>query len=282
LIAPAPALDDRLPPGHLWTLAGAWSALLFALVVGALALRSSYAYADKHRRFTHAVTHELRTPLTTFRMYSEMLAHGMVPEGSRREYLATLESEAERLSRLVENVLRYARLEDGKSGPPLTRTSVALLLERCVPDLTRTCATLGARLEVADMLENDVALWTDVEAVLQVLSNLVENATKYGRPLAEDSEEGRGSAQPSPITLRVVRQGDFVHFDVVDSGPGVPDSIARSIFEPFDRGGRDSSDRAPGVGLGLALARALAGELGGSLTLVPTARGATFRLSLPA
>lgn len=73
-----------------------------------------------------------------------------------------------------------------------------------------------------------------------------------------------------------------LHFEVSDDGAGVSAAISRSIFEPFDRGGRDSPDRAPGVGLGLALARALAHELGGSLALVPTTRGATFRLSLPA
>jgi signal transduction histidine kinase len=273
-VAPAPAADDRLASGHVWLLAGAWSALLFALVVGGLALQSSYAYADKHRRFTHAVTHELRTPLTTFRLYSEMLARGMVPETSRAEYLTTLESESERLSRLVENVLRYAHLEDRKAGPPLADTSVAQVLERCVPELTRSCATLGARLEVADFLDGEVALRTDADAVLQILSNLVENASKYGRAAA--SEPGT-----TPIQLRVRREGSLVHFDVVDDGPGVPAAVARSIFEPFDRGGRDPSDRAPGVGLGLALARALAHELGGSLTLVSAPRGATFRLSLP-
>lgn len=276
LVAPRPTPIEGLPHSYLWTLGGAWGALLFALVAGALALRSSYDYAEKHRRFTHAVTHELRTPLTTFRMYSEMLARGMAPEESRAEYLATLEAEAGRLSRLVDNVLRYARLEDGSSGPPRAQTDVSRLIDQCVPELARTCAAFGAGLELHDLVEGEVKIDTDADAVLQVLSNLVENACKYGLDDANTAASAR-----SPIILRVTSDRRNVHFDVADSGPGIPSAIAQSIFAPFDRGGRDSADRAPGVGLGLALARSLAHELCGSLTLEPTQHGATFRLSLP-
>ncbi len=270
LVVPPPRPAENLPRGHLWALAGAWTALAVALAVGGLALRSSYAYGDKHRRFTHAVTHELRTPLTTFRLYSEMLARGMVPAAKQPEYLATLETESSRLARLVDNVLRYARLEDGRNAAPHAPTTAARLVERCVPELARTCAAHGARLEVEDLLERDAPLATDSDAVLQILSNLVENACKYGRDDAA-----------SPIRLRAAVHGEQLWIDVSDQGAGVPSEVSRTIFEPFDRGGRDSSDRAPGVGLGLALARGLASELGGELTLEPAPRGATFRLALP-
>jgi signal transduction histidine kinase len=275
LVVPPPRPAEDLPHGHLWTLGGAWSALLFALVMGGLALRASYAYGDKHRRFTHAVTHELRTPLTTFRMYSEMLARGMVPPASQGEYLTTLESEATRLARLVDNVLRYARLEDVGQAVPMSEVAAGGLVERCVPELARICERSGASLEVQDLIEGDVRLRTDPEAVLQVLANLVENACKYGRPPQTDD----GAAVP--VVLRATCEAGRMRLDVCDEGPGVPRGVERSIFEPFDRGGRDSSDRAPGVGLGLALSRALASELGGSLALVPSARGAVFRLTLP-
>jgi signal transduction histidine kinase len=276
LVVPPPKPAEDLPRGYVWTLGGAWLALVFALAVGGLALRSSYAYGDKHRRFTHAVTHELRTPLTTFRMYSEMLARGMVPPASQQEYHATLEAESSRLARLVDNVLRYARLEDGKHGPPRTEVGASDLVERCLPELARTCANAGARLDVQDLLEGDVRVRTDVEAVLQVLSNLVENACKYGRPV-----EATADAPEVSVTLRASLVAGRVALDVCDSGAGIPLAVQRSIFEPFDRGGRDSSDRAPGVGLGLALSRALARELGGELVLLPSARGAVFRLTLP-
>lgn len=272
LVVPPPLPAAGLPRGHLWTLAGTWLALLFALAAGGFALRASHAYGDKHRRFTHAVTHELRTPLTTFRMYSEMLARGMVPEGARSEYLATLENESARLARLVDNVLRYARLEDGRQRAARVRISAAELIERCVPELARTCAGHGARLDVQDAAVGEAVVETDPDAVLQILSNLVENACKYGR--------GEGSDGPS-IVLRGSIVERVLALDVCDAGPGVPPAVRASIFEPFERGGRDPSDRVPGVGLGLALSRQLAHELGGSLTLQPSPKGATFRLSLP-
>jgi signal transduction histidine kinase len=273
LVVPPPRPAEDLPRAYVWTLGGAWGALLFALAAGFLALRSSYAYGDRHRRFTHAVTHELRTPLTTFRMYSEMLARGMVPEASRADYLATLESESSRLARLVDNVLRYARLEDGRQRLAPSEIGAAELVERCVPELARACARRGARLEVRDAELGPARLATDPEAVLQILSNLVDNACKYGRPA--------GGADGAAIVLRATAAGGSLALEVSDDGPGVPAAAARSIFEPFDRGGRDPSDREPGVGLGLALARQLALELGGSLELCPSVRGATFRLSLP-
>jgi signal transduction histidine kinase len=272
LVVPPPLPATDLPRDYVWALAGAWVALAFALGVGGFALRSSYASGDRHRRFTHAVTHELRTPLTTFRMYSEMLSRGIVPPARQPEYLATLETESARLARLVDNVLRYSRLEGGHGSVPRVRMGASELVKRCVPDLAPICAAHRAQLEVEELDDGSAELVTDADAVLQVLSNLVENACKYGR------SEG---VEPARIHLRVARQDSRLCFDLSDLGPGIPKAVERAIFEPFDRGALDSSDRCPGVGLGLALSRALAGELGGTLELLPSTKGATFRLALP-
>lgn len=266
-----PPLAADLPGGYRWLLSGAWLATLIALSSGAIALRASLAYGDRHRRFTHAVTHELRTPLTTFRMYSEMLSRDMVPPDSRAEYLATLEAESGRLSGLVENVLRYARLEEGLGEPTRESLTAGALVDRCVPDLARRCAAGGATLEVDQVGETESLISTDPDAVLQVLANLVDNAIKYGC----DGESQR-------VRLEVATGDGRLDLVVTDEGPGVPASVAREIFQPFERGGRDSSDPAPGVGLGLALARELTGALGGTLELEDSEQGARFRLSLPA
>ena len=278
LVVAPPLAIAGLPTALILSLGGAWTALLLALVFGGVALRASFAYGDKHRRFTHAVTHELRTPLTTFRMYSEMLSRGMVPEDKRAEYLATLETESTRLAGLVENVLRYARLEEGNGTPSSETVSVSALVERCMPELARVCAHSDCVLEVRDVVDTGggeaPALETDGAAVQQILLNLVENACKYGRVETED-------AAPSRVVLATSSDDASVHFDVIDSGAGIDPTKRKSIFEPFERAGRDSADPSPGVGLGLALSRDLARELGGRLELLPTTSGATFRLTLP-
>ncbi|MEL6430819.1 MAG: HAMP domain-containing sensor histidine kinase [Planctomycetota bacterium] len=254
----------------LWFLGLAWLALVTAIGFGWVALRASVRYGDQHRRFTHAVTHELRTPLTTFRMYCEMLHAGMVPEGARAEYLATLESESARLSGLVENVLRYARLEEGAGSAQLERVTLGDLVERHRSRLERIAGAATAALRV-DVDDGATPLDTDPDAVLQVLSNLVENACKYG--LGEDRR----------VLVEARARAEIVEVDVVDFGPGLAAKESRLVFEPFERAGRTDADPTPGVGLGLALARDLARALRGDLVLVQGdgGCGARFRLSLP-
>ncbi len=272
------AAGVRATPAFLWGLGGGWSALLLALGAGGLALRASIAYGDKHRRFTHAITHELRTPLTTFRMYSEMLRAGMVPEGARDEYLRTLESESARLSRLVENVLRFARVEEAPGAPAKVTLTVRELFSAIGPELARAADSGESALPAASLRLDveaaaEVAVSTDVDGVRQILVNVVENARKYGR---ED-----GAAACVEVTARC--SGAELAIDVADRGPGLGARARRAAFQPFDRAGRDASDAAPGVGLGLTLARALARELGGDLVHVPNApgeRGARFRLTI--
>ena len=247
-----------------------WGAGLAALLAAALGLRSAVAYADRRARFASTVTHELRTPLTTFRLYSDMLARGMVPEDRRPEYYATLEHEAARLSGLVENVLAYARLEEGRAGLRRDATDVDALCAAVMPDLEARVAAAGSQLEAAVDADPETPLATDTEAVGQVLFILVDNACKYGI-----------TSGPPTVTLHVARTGDRLELAVRDSGPRVPAEVEEAIFEAFDRGGRDESDPSPGVGLGLALARGLAEDLGGGLSLEPSAAGATFVLHLP-
>ena len=227
-------------------------------------------YGEKRSRFASTVTHELRTPLTTFRMYSEMLAHGMVPAADRAEYLETLQRESDRLAGLVENVLAYARLEDGRSPLKRRRVAVGELLERALPTLDRRVRESGVALRCEADGARAAEVETDPEAVQQILFNLVDNACKYGR-----------SSDGAPLQLSARERADRVELRVRDHGAGVPAAHARSIFHAFERGGRDPADPSPGVGLGLALSRGLARDLGGDLVLEPGgAEGACFVLTL--
>jgi len=243
-----------------------------AVAVGAT-LRKSIDLGERRRRFVSAVTHELRTPLTTFQMYSEMLADGLVTnEDKRQQYLLTLKDESQRLSAMVANVLEHARLEERGGSHRFESMNLNVLLTRLKPPLARRVESTPMALEVEIDGPGDTPLSVDAEAIGQILGNLVDNAAKYAN----------GTASPTIHLGAAAANGSLV-LTVRDHGPGIPREQARSVFDPFERGGRDPADPVPGVGLGLALARGLARDMGGELTLEsPSDGGARFRLELPA
>lgn len=284
LLGSVPVTLDAPCPGIAWgasmftpartTLSLAWLAVIGAIAAAGMTLRSSIHFGEKRSRFASAVTHELRTPLTTFRMYSEMLAEGMVrDEAQRQTYLRTLQQESGRLSTLVENVLTYARLEEGRAARHVETITIANLLERVRGVLQRRAEDAGMTLVIADRTGADAVVSTDAEVIEQILFNLVDNACKYAR-----------EAQDKRIEIAVERDNKGLAIAVRDHGPGISPEHQRAIFKAFDRGAHGPGDTVPGVGLGLALSRDLARDLGGELTLERCADGdgACFRLTLPA
>ncbi|HEX6962066.1 MAG TPA: HAMP domain-containing sensor histidine kinase, partial [Lacipirellula sp.] len=251
--------DATLLDGPLqWALGFGWAALLAALAAVAGLLWGVLALSERRAAFVSSVTHELRTPLTTFRMYTEMLARDMVPSPQRRrEYLDTLKTEAERLTHLVENVLSYARLERGRRPQRTERTTPRAVIERIEPRLAERAARAEMQLiTTIDDSAKDLSLLTDVGAVEQVLFNLVDNAAKYAARAADRR-----------ILLEVAREGAAVVFRVADHGPGFASLRAAERSAPFSKSAQEAAETAPGVGLGLALCRRLARELGGRLEL---------------
>jgi len=271
LLPPPPAAPPSAWRASAPVLTTTWAAVLAALGVGALALRASVRWGEKRQRFASAVTHELRTPLTTFRMYSEMLAQGMVKdEAKRQEYLHTLERESARLSRVVENVLGYARVEDGRATLRRERQSVSELLACLAPQAADRCRDAGMEWIMEDGGLGAFTVETDADAVSLILFNLVDNACKYAK-----------GASDARVLLRA-SNGRGLRLTVEDFGPGLSSTQRERVFRPFDRAGRASDDPSPGIGLGLALARSLARDLGGDLLLQPKhGPGAAFVLTLP-
>jgi signal transduction histidine kinase len=269
--APVPAAAALLSPARL-TLTLTWLAVLAALVAAAVTLNASVAFGERRSRFASAVTHELRTPLTTFRMYSEMLAEGMVEDAEKRQvYLETLRDESGRLSTLVENVLAYARLEEGRAPPRPVPTTFGDLVGQVEGRLRQRAEAAGMALSVEPEAPEATPLSVDVEVVSQILGNLVDNACKYAAGAGDRTIHLRGRVEDGALALCVR-----------DHGPGVGAGHAKAIFNPFDRGTRGQGDATPGVGLGLALARGLARDLGGDLVLdASSPAGACFKLTLP-
>ncbi|MCU0864635.1 MAG: HAMP domain-containing histidine kinase [Planctomycetes bacterium] len=257
-----------------WMLASVWGITLLGLAMLGFTLRAAIGYGERRARFASAVTHELRTPLTTFRMYSEMLADGVVTEpAAQREYLGTLQRESDRLARVVENVLAWSRLEEGRFRSRRETHRLAALLERVTPPLQRRLQEVELELVVQwDPAFVDTEIATDEDAVGQILFNLVDNAAKYAR----DAVDRR-------VELQVAVADDRVVLTLRDHGPGVPAAMRARIFAPFDRGAVAAGDNdVPGVGLGLSLARGLARDLGGELRLeAGGGAGAAFSLVLP-
>jgi signal transduction histidine kinase len=251
-----------------------WGVTLLGLAVLWATLRAAIGYGERRARFASAVTHELRTPLTTFRMYSEMLADGVVTEpAAQKEYLTTLQRESDRLARVVENVLAWSRLEEGRFTARRVPCELGPLLDRLAPTLQRRLAEADLRLVVEVVAGAHAAkVTTDEDAVGQILFNLADNAAKYARGAAD-----------SRVELHAALHGDRVEVRLRDHGPGVPPAVRERIFAPFDRGAvAAGSNEIPGVGLGLALARGLARDLGGGLRLdAEVGDGACFVLELP-
>jgi signal transduction histidine kinase len=251
-----------------------WLAALAVLLVAGWGVMNLVALTERRMQFAYAVTHELRTPLTTFRLYSDMLSAGLVPEDRKQEYLDTLNRESARLSTMVESVLEYARLENRQARLHLQETDGTSLLHTVGETLDKRCAENGIEGRKVNEIRNGLKIRTDVDLVSQITGVLINNACRHAR-----------SAKAPAVLLRLGGENGRVTLDVVDSGPGVDRADSRRIFKPFRRG-RDADKTARGgIGLGLALARNWASLLGGRLDLVhrhdPELGGAHFRLSIP-
>jgi signal transduction histidine kinase len=251
----------------------AWTAALIALLAVWLGGWSLLELSERRFRFVSAVTHELRTPLTTLRLYLDMLAGGLIREEKQQaEYLQTLNVEADRLNRLVGNVLDFSCLENQKPRLVLADAGVRELFEEASQSWHSRCHDAGMELSIEPSPELEQTLTTDSRLVQQILGILIDNACKYCR-----------EAKDRRIWLRARPAGiGKLALEVEDRGPGIPLLERRSIFRAFKRG-KNTEVITGGVGLGLALAERWARLLGGRLFLKtpPNSTGACFRLEIP-
>jgi signal transduction histidine kinase len=273
LLTPGDSLPDwqEPPPASPLPLIAAWVGVVAALVAGGVLLGGALALSERRGAFVSAVTHELRTPLTTFRLYTDLLAEGRVDdEDERRRCLTTLRTEAERLGHLVENVLGYARLE--RASLPLTGLGIATLIDGMHQRLKERTQRAGLELVVEIAAEvRPLAVRGEAQAVERILVNLVDNACKYA-----------AAASDRRLHLGVTRSGALAAFTVRDHGPGIAAELRRRLFTPFAKSAAEAATSAPGIGLGLALSRRLARQLGGDLRCEAQADGgAAFVLELP-
>lgn len=244
------------------------SLVLAILAGGAMLVRDARRQAlDAERKtsFVSNVSHELKTPLTTIRLYAEMLGEDRVTDAEkRRTYLDTIVGESHRLTRLVNNVLDFSRLEQHRRRYAFERLPLAEWLGGLLEAHRPRCAGAGIRLE-SRLPAEDVGIRADRDAAEQIVLNLLDNAMKYAGAGVIEVEAGRGALR------------------VLDRGPGVPPALRERIFEKFYRIDKSLTSAVPGTGLGLSIARRLARDMGGDLTCSPRAGGgACFEWTLAA
>jgi signal transduction histidine kinase len=247
--------------------------LLTAIGIGsyliATDLRRQIVLSQQKTDFVSNVSHELKTPLTSIRMFSELLAEGRVAEpGRQREYLGIISTETARLSRLINNVLDFARLERGEKKYHFAKIDLVELVHEIVENyrtqLESTGFTLASQLPAVP-----VEITGDRDALAQVLLNLLSNAEKY-------------SGTRKEIEVRLTTSDGDAQVSVLDRGIGVPESCAEKIFEQFYRAHDSLSSGIQGSGLGLTLARQISRGHGGHIVYNPRESGGScFTLILP-
>ena len=236
-------------------------------------LRRQLTLARQKTDFVSNVSHELKTPLTSIRMFSELLAEGRVTdETKRRSYLQIISAETARLTRLINNVLDFSRMERGEKKYHFEPCDLTAVARETVETYRPHLETNGFTLE-CEFPDAPLVLQGDRDALAQVLVNLLSNAEKY-------STNGR-----KEITVRLRRQSEplpFLEVGVLDRGLGVPRGSEEKIFEQFYRAHDSLGSGIQGSGLGLTLARQIARAHGGEVACAPREGGGScFTLRLP-
>jgi signal transduction histidine kinase len=202
-------------------------------------------------------------------MFAETLALGRSKnERASSEYLQTIVNESERLSRLVDNVLDFSRLEQGKKIYRMERTSLADIVRAAARAMQYPLSQQGFTLMLS-IDEGLPPLMADGDALEQAILNLLTNAMKY-------------SGESRDVALSLRQMGDVASIDVIDHGIGIAPEEHSRIFEKFYRVRSTATDAVAGTGLGLTLAMHIVKAHGGNISVKSTVgAGSTFSMSIP-
>jgi signal transduction histidine kinase len=264
--------------GLLFLFAAILCGILVLTILGGgwLLLRESNRSATEARTktsFVANVSHELKTPLTTIRMYAELLSDGRARDESKRaRYLDVIVQESQRLTRLINNVLDFSRMEQGRKTYRPESLDLAEETRRILEAQAERLQAAGLSVECQGF-DAPCPAYADRDAFEQALLNVLDNAAKYGasgKRLVVQVDGG----DPRLSTVRVC-----------DWGPGIPAAHRSRLFQQFHRVDDTLTARQPGCGLGLSISRRLLRDQGGDLCYAPDPDpangGACFVLSLP-
>ena len=238
-------------------------------VVSVLHDISEIERVEKTRRdFIANVSHELRTPLTSIRGYAEtLLDTAEMADGHAREFLQVIRRNAERMSRLTEDLLVLARVESGEEKLDVQSHSPRQLIQEAVSAMQENAKAAEVDLSIDSTPED--AVLADAYAIQQVFGNLISNALRY-------AQSGK------KIVIGATRHGEMIEFFVRDFGPGIPSEHLPRIFERFYRVDKGRSRETGGTGLGLAIVKHIVLNHGGTVRVESqVGHGSTFFFTLP-
>jgi signal transduction histidine kinase len=249
-------------------------AILVTAIVsaGVLITRLTLAQIKDARQktsFVAAVSHELKTPLTSIRMYAELLLSKRVSNPEKQQaYLEVMVAESERLTRLINNILDFGKLEQGRKRYRISEFDMGQFLGECIRTNQVRLKKAGFEL-ITHLPDQNFPVKTDRDAMAQVFLNLVDNAVKYA-----------GSGKFLKIMLE--RTPKDVQIKIQDDGPGIEPGLREKIFDKFFRADNSLTTSKPGSGLGLSLTRHMLRDLGGDIIMDTTiTRGAGFIIRIP-
>jgi signal transduction histidine kinase len=244
--------------------------LTSSVVLVVVSSHRARALAQLQMDFVARVSHELRTPLAIIRSAAYNVANGIVSdENEVREYATMVQTEGQRLSHMVDQILTFSRTGAGHATYDIKAVRVEEIVDHVIATMSSTLSQSVCKLD-RDIAPNLPPVKADESALSECIQNLVSNAVKYGR-------------NSSGIHIRIDARkasADTVLITVADSGPGIDSSDLPQVFEPFFRGKNARSD-TPGSGLGLNLVSRMMDAQGGRITVESEpGKGATFTLHL--
>ncbi|MBI1951136.1 MAG: HAMP domain-containing histidine kinase [Acidobacteria bacterium] len=253
----------------------ALSAVLAAVLVGGivLALRAAdraVRLSEMKSDFVSNVSHELRTPLASIRVFAELLRLGRVQSQDKvQEYGEYIEAESRRLSRLIDNILDFARIESGRKEYEFVLADLREVVAATVRTFDAHLRHSGFRVTLEGLDRPLPEASIDADAIGQALHNLLDNAVKY----SGDSKE---------IEVRLAEDGGFLVLSVRDHGIGIPRGEQEKIFDRFHRVGTALVHEVKGSGLGLSIVRHIVQVHGGRVSVESgPGAGSTFTIRLP-
>jgi len=270
-----PVMSDFLARA-LWPVGLVMAVLLTGLVLtsaGRLRSEAEKARKDSEMKstFLNNTSHELKTPLAGIGLWAEMLQAGMVKSEQLRHGYDIIVNENARMKRLVDNLLDYSRLEQGRRRYVYAKVDLGVLAAEVVDLVRGDFAQHGISLRVGGDVgtQERVVAWADLDATKQIIVNLVGNAAKY-------------AAAGGPVEVVVAGDGDRARVAVLDRGPGMSAEARKHAFERFWRGSAELTATAGGLGLGLSISDALAKDMDGRLSVATReGGGCVFALELP-